>query len=50
MPVDATQKLKALSSLGEVKGEIRDLSIDIQLDKEKAIYLGPGVGMTGEGR
>jgi len=33
--VDATQKLKTLSSLGEVKGEIGDLSIEIQLDKEK---------------
>src|SRR5271170_314589 len=48
--VDATQKLKTLSSLGEVKGEIGDLSIDIQLDKEaKTITISDqGVGMTAE--
>src|SRR5882757_964552 len=48
--VDATQKLKTLSSLGEVKGEIGDLTIDIQLDKEnKTITISDrGVGMTGE--
>jgi molecular chaperone HtpG len=46
--VDATQKLKTLSSIGEVKGEIGDLSIDIQLDKEKKIITisDKGVGMT----
>jgi len=48
--VDATQKLKTLSSLGEVKGEIGDLSIEIQLDKEKKTITisDQGVGMTGE--
>jgi molecular chaperone HtpG len=48
--VDATQKLRTLSSLGEVKGEIGDLSIDIQLDKEKKTITisDQGVGMTGE--
>jgi molecular chaperone HtpG len=48
--VDATQKLKTLSSLGEAKGEIGDLSIDIQLDKEKKTITisDQGVGMTGE--
>lgn len=48
--VDASQKLKTLSSLGEVKGEIGDLTIDIQLDKEKKIITisDHGVGMTGE--
>jgi molecular chaperone HtpG len=48
--VDATQKLKTLSSLGEIKGEIGDLSIDIQLDKEKKTITisDQGVGMTGE--
>jgi molecular chaperone HtpG len=48
--VDASQKLKTLSSLGEVKGEIGDLTIDIQLDKEnKTITISDqGVGMTGE--
>ena len=48
--VDATQKLKTLSSLGEAKGELGDLSIDIQLDTEnKTITISDkGVGMTGE--
>src|SRR5579871_5329590 len=48
--VDATQKLKTLSSIGEVKGEIGDLSIDIQLDKEKKTITisDKGVGMTAE--
>src|SRR6201999_883850 len=48
--VDATQKLKTLSSLGEAKGDLGDLSIDIQLDKEgKTITISDkGVGMTGE--
>src|SRR5579872_18476 len=48
--VDATQKLKTLSSLGEVKGELGDLSIDIQLDIEKKTITisDKGVGMTAE--
>jgi molecular chaperone HtpG len=48
--VDASQKLKTLASLGEVKGEIGDLFIDIQLDKEKKTITisDQGVGMTGE--
>jgi len=48
--VDATQKLKTLSSLGEVKGELGDLAIDIQLDVEnKTITISDkGVGMTAE--
>ena len=33
--VDATQKLKTLSSLGEAKGELGDLRIDIKIDAEK---------------
>src|SRR6202040_4073769 len=46
--VDATQKLKTLSSLGEAKGELGDLYIDIQLDTEnKTITISDkGVGMT----
>ena len=31
--VDATQKLKHLSSIGEFKGELGDLKISIALDK-----------------
>jgi molecular chaperone HtpG len=48
--VDASQKLKTLASLGEVKGEIGDLFIEIQLDKEKKTITisDQGVGMTGE--
>jgi molecular chaperone HtpG len=49
--VDATQKLKTLSSIGEVKGEIGDdLSIVVTLNEEKkTITLADkGIGMTGE--
>ena len=33
--VDATQKLKKLSSLGEYGGELGDLTIEVSLDKKK---------------
>src|ERR1700754_1004396 len=48
--VDATQKLKTLSSLGEAKGDLGDLTIDIQLDTEnKTITISDkGIGMTGD--
>ena len=48
--VDATQKLKALSSLGEAKGDLGDLTIDIQLDTEKKTITisDKGLGMTAE--
>lgn len=48
--VDATQKLKTLSSIGEAKGDLGDLTIDIQLDKEKKTITisDKGVGMTAE--
>jgi molecular chaperone HtpG len=48
--VDATQKLKTLSSLGEFKGELNDLKVEIFLDKEaKTLTIRDnGVGMTGE--
>ena len=47
---DATQKLKALSSLGEAKGELGDLRIDVTVDaKEKTITIEDrGVGMSKE--
>ncbi|MBR2647361.1 MAG: molecular chaperone HtpG [Sediminibacterium sp.] len=47
---DATQKLKTLSSIGEAKGELGDLRIDVSLDaKEKTITIEDrGVGMTKE--
>src|SRR5580700_9402939 len=48
--VDASQKLKTLSSLGEAKGEIGDLDIRVKLDKEaKTITISDkGIGMTAE--
>ena len=48
--VDATQKLKTLSSLGEAKGELGDLNIEIRLDVEKKTLTiaDKGIGMTAE--
>src|ERR1700712_2327504 len=48
--VDATQKLNTLSSLGEVKGEIGSIDIDITIDKEKKTLTisDKGIGMTAE--
>lgn len=48
--VDATQKLKALSSLGEAKGDLGDLKIDVAVDKAaKTITIkDKGIGMTKE--
>ncbi len=48
--VDATQKLKTLSSIGEAKGDIGELRIDVKLDVEqKTITISDrGVGMTEE--
>lgn len=48
--VDASQKAKRLSSLGEFKGELGDLRVSIALDKEhKTITISDrGIGMTAE--
>jgi molecular chaperone HtpG len=48
--VDATQKLKTLSSIGEAKGELGELRIDVKLDTEaKTITVSDrGIGMTAE--
>ena len=48
--VDATQKLKALSSMGEAKGELGDLTIQVEVDKKekKIIIRDRGVGMNEE--
>lgn len=48
--VDATQKLKTLSSLGEAKGELGDLSISVSINAEaKTLTISDkGVGMTAE--
>lgn len=48
--VDATQKLKTLSSIGEVKGELGDLKVQVKLDKEAGTITisDNGVGMTAD--
>src|SRR5690348_12201112 len=48
--VDATQKLKTFASLGEAKGDLENLDINISIDTEKrAITISDkGVGMTAE--
>ncbi len=48
--VDATQKLKKLSSLGEFNGELGDLKIEVSFDKKKKTITvsDRGLGMTGE--
>lgn len=48
--VDATQKLKTLSSIGEAKGELGELKIEVKLDVEnKTITISDrGLGMTAE--
>ena len=47
---DATQKLKALTSMGEAKGELGDLKIEVIIDKTaKTITIkDKGIGMTKE--
>ncbi len=48
--VDATQKLKTISSVGDFKGELGDLSVHVSID-EKAGTLtisDKGIGMTSE--
>jgi len=48
--VDATQKLKALSSLGQAEGEMGDITIEIEADKEnKTLTIrDKGIGMSAE--
>ncbi len=48
--VDATQKLKTLSSLGEAKGELGELGVTISIDAEKKTLTisDKGIGMTGD--
>ncbi len=48
--VDATQKLKALANVGDFKGELGDLTIQIKADqKENTLTLiDKGIGMTEE--
>ncbi len=44
--IDATQKLKALSSRGEFTGEMGDLTVEVKIDKKKLIISDHGIGMT----
>ncbi|MEQ8241597.1 MAG: molecular chaperone HtpG, partial [Cyclobacteriaceae bacterium] len=48
--VDATQKLKRLASLGEYKGELGDLTVDVSFDKDKKTITisDKGIGMTAD--
>ena len=47
---DATTKLSHLSSLGEVKGDLGDLQIEVKVDKKgkKIHIIDKGIGMTHE--
>ncbi len=48
--IDATQKLKTLSSCSEFKGELGDLNVEVKVDKEKGTLTisDHGIGMTEE--
>ena len=46
--IDATQKLKALSSRGEFQGELGDLTVEVKIDKKKLIITDRGIGMTAD--
>ncbi|MFD1000168.1 molecular chaperone HtpG [Ohtaekwangia kribbensis] len=48
--VDATQKLKKLSSIGEFNGELGELRVEVSFDKDKKTITvsDRGIGMTGD--
>ena len=48
--VDATQKIKQLSSLGEFSGELGDLTVEVSFNKKKKTITisDKGIGMTAE--
>jgi molecular chaperone HtpG len=48
--VDATQKIKRLSSIGEFNGELGDLKVQVSFDKDKKTITisDNGIGMTAE--
>lgn len=46
--IDATQKLKTLSSMGKVQGELGDLTIDVAVKDGKLIITDRGIGMTAD--
>ena len=48
--IDATQKLKALASRGELKGETGDLTVEVEVDSKKKTLTvkDRGIGMTAD--
>ena len=46
--VDATQKLKALASMGQFKGELGDTTIEVKVDKKTVTISDHGIGMTAD--
>ncbi len=48
--VDATQKLKTLSSFGDFKGELGDMAVTVAIDKENGTLTvsDKGIGMTAD--
>lgn len=48
--VDATKKVKGLAQLGELSGEVGDVTIEVKIDKEnnQLHIIDRGIGMTGE--
>ncbi|HEY0770735.1 MAG TPA: ATP-binding protein, partial [Sphingobacteriaceae bacterium] len=48
--VDATQKIKRLSSLGQYKGDLGDLQVEVSFDeKKKTLTISDrGIGMTAD--
>lgn len=48
--VDATQKMKALASSGDFKGELGDLKVSVELDENAKVLriIDRGIGMTEE--
>ena len=46
--VDATQKLKTYASKGDFKGEMGDLTVKVNVDKDTITISDRGIGMTAE--
>lgn len=46
--VDATQKLKTLSSKGQVSGDLGDLTVKVNVDKKTVTVSDRGIGMTAD--
>ncbi|MEG2514928.1 MAG: ATP-binding protein, partial [Bacteroidaceae bacterium] len=46
--VDATQKLKTLASMGDFKGELGDLAVNVSLGKDTITISDKGIGLTAE--